>query len=112
VERCLRGAGPTDEHGEQGVIVDDDHEPRNGLFVAKARIVSHDPGDSGRVGPVAQQLQDRVCDLGQDRGPIPPRPWPRKPSVLGQESEVPLRSNGSLSMNRALMAAGLSTGSR
>jgi hypothetical protein len=43
VERCLRGAGPTDEHGEQGVIVDDDHEPRNGLFVAKARIVSHDP---------------------------------------------------------------------
>jgi hypothetical protein len=31
---------------------------------------------------------------------------------LKDESEVPLRSHGSLSMNRALMAAGLSTASR
>ena len=31
---------------------------------------------------------------------------------LKEESEVPLRSHGSLSMNRALMAAGLVTASR
>jgi dihydrofolate reductase len=47
----------------------------------------------------------------------PPLDWPDATVVLGdavdvvarlkQESEVPLRSHGSLSMNRALMAAGL-----
>ena len=51
-----------------------------------------------------------------------PLDWPNATVVSGdavevvarlkEESEVPLRSHGSLSMNRALMAAGLSTACR
>jgi hypothetical protein len=69
-QRCLRGAGPTDEHGEQGVIVDDDHRRGSVLLVAKVRIVSHDAGDGRRVGPVAPQLQDRVCNVWRDLRPV------------------------------------------
>src|SRR5918993_1286210 len=56
-------------------------------------------------------------DWGGYWGKQGPRPWPTGPVESGEpgaavarlkeESEVPLRSHGSLSMNRALMAAGL-----
>ena len=89
VNRCPRGAGPADEHREQRVIVDVDHEPVNVLVAAKVRVVSHDAGDGRRVGPVAQQLQDRVRDLGRDLRPVPTRPVPPQLPGLGRVPSDP-----------------------
>ena len=57
--------------------------------------VGRTPEDRVRAGPAGDHREDRHLDAVD------------VVARLKEESEVPLRSHGSLSMNRALMAAGL-----
>src|SRR5688500_6932197 len=85
-------------------------------YRAFARMLASNTEESEVRGPWVTRMQSRAATVGS-RALEDLLDWPDATVVSGdavdvvarlkEESEVPLRSHGSLSMNRALMAAGL-----
>ncbi|WP_331499030.1 dihydrofolate reductase family protein [Nocardioides sp.] len=84
-------------------------------FSLFAQMIGADAGDEGRDPWIDRMLTLPTTVVSSTlRGPLD---WPRATVASGdavdvvrrmkEESDVPMRSHGSLSMNRALMAAGL-----